>query len=76
MLWRIEVSTRPGYLDVEGHSALSQIHDFGIDAAGEVSFSIIYDVLAEISEDRARLIADALLADPVLNEYKIRRMDR
>ena len=76
MLWRIEVSTRPGYLDVEGHSALSQIHDFGIDAAGDVSFSIIYDVLAEISEDRARLIADALLADPVLSEYRIRRMDR
>jgi phosphoribosylformylglycinamidine synthase len=74
MHWRVEVWTKKGYADVEGHSALSQIRDFGIAAVDNVASSLIYDIVAELDEGKAAVIARELLADSVLNDFTVRKM--
>ena len=74
MHWRIEITTKKGYDDVEGNSVLSQIRDFGIMSVDNVASSVIYDIAADFNERQAALIARELLADSVLNDYSIRKM--
>ena len=74
MHWRIEITTKKGYVDVEGNSVLSQIRDFGIMSVDNVASAVIYDIVSDLDERKAALIAKELLADSVLNEYSIRKM--
>jgi len=74
MHWRIEISTKRCYADVEGNSVLSQIHDFGIASVDRVSSAIIYDIVAALDDHKAAVVARELLADSVLNDYTVKRM--
>ena len=74
MLWRIEITTKGGYADVEGQTVLSQIRDFGIASVHSVSSAVIYDIIAELNEEEMERVAREILADAVLNEYSVTRM--
>lgn len=74
MLWRVEITTKEGYADVEGRSVLSQIRDFGIASVKGVDSAVIYDILAGLDAEDVERIARELLADAVLNDFTVRKM--
>lgn len=81
-LWRVSVAVLPkaGVNDPEGESILGGLHGLGF---GEVQRAragrlFVIDVAAE-SDDaavaRARLMAERLLANPVIEQYAIERVE-
>ena len=71
--WRIEVCNKAGFPDVQGAGVLTDIKEFGINAAEAVQFARVYLIEADFEKDFADRLAKELLADPVCEEYYIGR---
>ncbi|MBW8017351.1 MAG: phosphoribosylformylglycinamidine synthase subunit PurL [Planctomycetes bacterium] len=66
--WRFEVFSKDGFVDVFGAEAAEDIKELGIDSVGEVHFSKVFLIEADIDEAFASRIANELLCDSVSQE--------
>ena len=71
MLWRVEVSIRPGFFDSQGEGIKKGIEDLGILAVTSCSTSQVYYIQGEIPKEDVALISRRLLMDSVTQDYSI-----
>ncbi len=69
MIWRIDVSTRPGLVDPASRGALAALREFGLGEIREVRASQVFLVDADLDRAGAERIARELLTDAVAQDY-------
>ena len=67
---RVEVRLKSHLHDARGLSLVKDIHDLGITTVSRVRVVDIYWLDADLSPERLELVCQALLADPVTQEYQ------
>jgi phosphoribosylformylglycinamidine synthase PurS subunit len=74
----VDVMLKPEILDPQGQAVANALPSLGIDGVSAVRIGkrieIEFDDGVD-AEDRARLIADKLLANPVIEEFRVHRVD-
>ena len=73
--WRFEVFSKDGFVDVHGGEAAVDIKELGIDSVGEVHFSKVFLIEADIDEAFAWRIANELLCDSVSQDCHLGRKE-
>ncbi|MFA4983716.1 MAG: phosphoribosylformylglycinamidine synthase subunit PurL [Candidatus Omnitrophota bacterium] len=71
MLYRIQITERPGIFDAVGSGIARDIRDLGIKAVESVHFAQIYNIEGELSVSDAETIARELLVDRLTQNYII-----
>lgn len=71
MITKIEIGTRPEFVDVLSEGILKDIHDLGFSQVNRVVANHIYYLFGEIANDRIVHICETLLADPITRFYRI-----
>jgi len=71
MQYRIEVIHKQDCKDPAGLAALGDIRDLGIDAVQDVRTIDVFLVDGDITPEHARSLAERLLVDPVVQQYRI-----
>ena len=69
LMFRIEVSVKPRFPDLEGDRLKTDIHDIGITTVKEVRVSDVYFLEGKLDETELERIGRELLADPVFEEF-------
>lgn len=72
MIWRVEVKNKKSIFDSAGEGIKKDIADLGISGVESVEVEQVYIVEGDIREAQIRKIAQALLTDPVTQEYAFR----
>jgi phosphoribosylformylglycinamidine synthase len=73
MVWRIEVSEKPGFYDAAGQNIKHDIRDLGFGGrVTEVKAVQVYLLEGNINEHDVRKICEQLLIDPVTQNYTLR----
>ncbi|MFH1779391.1 MAG: phosphoribosylformylglycinamidine synthase subunit PurL [Candidatus Omnitrophota bacterium] len=72
MIWRVEVKNKKGIFDSTGEGIKKDIADLGISGVESVQVVQIYIIEGDIKKAQIRKIAQALLADPITQEYSLR----
>jgi phosphoribosylformylglycinamidine synthase PurS subunit len=74
----VDVMLKPEILDPQGQAVANALPSLGIDGVSAVRIGkrieIEFDDGVD-ADDRARLIADKLLANPVIEEFRVHRVD-
>jgi len=68
-LFRIEVSVKSGFPDLEGDRLEMDIRDIGITTVEQARVSDVYLMEGELDEAEVRKIGQELLADPVVEDF-------
>jgi phosphoribosylformylglycinamidine synthase II len=68
-LFRIEVAVKAGFPDPKGDSLEMDIRDIGITTVTQARVSDVYLLEGELDEAKVRKIGQALLADPVVEDF-------
>jgi phosphoribosylformylglycinamidine (FGAM) synthase PurS component len=71
MFWKIEVKEKRGIFDAVGEGVKKDILDLGIRSVSDVAFAQAYTITGALSHEQIRTICEALLADPVSQQYEI-----
>ncbi len=71
MQHRIEVIHRPERKDPAGLTALADVRDLGIEGVQDVRAVEVYLLDGDLDEARARRLAEDLLVDPVVEQYRL-----
>ncbi|HNX82205.1 MAG TPA: phosphoribosylformylglycinamidine synthase subunit PurL [Candidatus Omnitrophota bacterium] len=71
MIWKIEVTDKPGIFDAVGAGVLHDIDDLNIHGVSSVRFSQIYFLEGAVDETAVKKICQQLLTDPVTQEFTI-----
>jgi len=69
MIHRIEVFTKPGYLDVHGDNVLADIKQLGIRTVEAAQALRVFLIEGQLEPDQLHRIARELLVDPVSEQY-------
>lgn len=72
MIWRVEVKNKKGIFDSTGEGVKKDIADLGISGVESVQVEQIYIIEGDIKKEQIRKIAQALLTDPITQEYSFR----
>jgi phosphoribosylformylglycinamidine synthase len=72
--WLIEINFKPGVMDAVGLSTLNAIEILGIDGVRSVSTGTKYLIVGNISEEQVEKICQAVLANPLIQNYSYRRI--
>jgi len=75
VIFEIEVFPRPPLKDALGLSALSQARHAGIAGVDDIASSRVYFLKTDVAADQVDRAAQALMADPVSELYRIRAGD-
>lgn len=75
MIYRVDVSTRPGQRDARGEQLRDQIRELGIEGVERVRVSDIYFLEGALDDAMAARVATTLLYDPVVDEATWRAVD-
>ncbi len=70
MQYRIEVIHKQDCKDPAGLSALADIRDLGISAAGDVRVVDVFLVDGDIAVDQVRTLTERLFMDPIVQQYR------
>ncbi len=76
MRYRIEVIDRQHAADPEGGEALHEALELGLTNIGSIHSVRVYILNGDLSESDARLMAERLFVDPVVQQYRICSIDR
>lgn len=71
MIWRVEVWDKDGIPDSAGNSVRSDIVDLKINGVRDVRVTLVYLLEGGLSKDDVETVCRELLADPVVQEYRI-----
>jgi phosphoribosylformylglycinamidine synthase len=71
MRWKIEIREKEGLFDAVGEGVKKDIGDLGIKGVSRVHFSQVYLIEGSVFEDGIRKICEALLVDPITQDYVI-----
>jgi len=71
MIHRVEIRTKEGFSDPHAEGVLTQIHELGIEAVTAARSARLFFLAGELGADEARRVAEELLADPVIEEYRL-----
>ncbi|MEV1288402.1 phosphoribosylformylglycinamidine synthase subunit PurS [Micromonospora sp. NPDC049679] len=73
----VDVMLKPEILDPQGQAVANALPRLGVDDVSSVRIGrrIEIDFVGEADLDRAREIADKLLANPVIEEFSLRVVD-
>jgi len=71
MQWKIEIREKEGLFDAVGEGVKKDIGDLGIKGVSHVQFSQVYLIEGAVFEDGIRKICEALLVDPITQDYVI-----
>ena len=71
--WRFEVFNKPGFSDVHGQRVLEDVAELGIQSVQAVQSAKVFLIEADFDKAFAERVAQALLSDPVCEEYYIGR---
>jgi phosphoribosylformylglycinamidine synthase len=74
MLYRVEVSTRPGFLDARGESLRRQAGALGLVGIAAISVSDLYFLEGDLDDAAVSRLSDTLLYDPVVEQAAIQRL--
>jgi phosphoribosylformylglycinamidine synthase II len=69
LLFRIEVSVKAGFPDPRGDRLKMDIRDIGITTVTQARVSDVYLLEGELDEEEVKRIGQALLADPVVEDF-------
>ena len=72
--WAIEVSYKPGVTDAAGDSVRKGINDLGIKKVSSVKTVQKYILNADLKTEEVDRICRDLLANPVIQTYKFKRI--
>jgi phosphoribosylformylglycinamidine synthase II len=68
MIYRVEVTTKPGFPDAQGASIRRQVRALGIEGIETVAVADLYFLQGDLNEERVRRLIDTLLCDPVVEQ--------
>jgi len=68
MIYRVDVSTRPGNRDARGKRLLLQMEALGIDGVQSISVANLYFLQGDLDVQTVQHIVDTLLHDPLVEE--------
>ena len=73
MIHRIDIRSKEGFGDPHAEGVLAQIRELGIEAGSvrKVRSARLFFLAGELSAGQARQVAEDLLADPVVEQYRI-----
>ncbi|HHH75969.1 MAG TPA: hypothetical protein ENL03_02955, partial [Phycisphaerae bacterium] len=71
MIHRIEIRSKPSFTDPHGESVSMQIRELGISSVDSLGFARLMFLIGDLSKDQAKTIAEELLVDPVIEDYRI-----
>jgi len=71
MIHRIDIRSKEGFGDPHAEGVLAQIRELGIDSVGKVRSARLFFLAGDLSAEQARQAAEDLLADPVIEQYRI-----
>jgi phosphoribosylformylglycinamidine synthase len=71
MVYRVEIRTRQGFLDPHAEGVRHQIGELGIAQPPQVRSARLFFLFGELGEGDARRVAEELLIDPVVEEYRL-----
>ena len=73
MLWKVQISTKPGIFDALADGVKKDIEDLGIKGVRELRITQIYFIEGTLSEPQIVQICENLLCDSVTQEYSYRK---
>ena len=71
MIHRIDIRSKEGFGDPHAEGVFAQIRELGIDAVSQVRSARLFFLAGDLSAEQARQAAEDLLADPVIEQYRI-----
>ena len=71
MIHRIDIRSKEGFGDPHAEGVLAQIRELGIEEVSEVRSARLFFLAGDLSAEQARQAAEDLLADPVIEQYRI-----
>lgn len=71
MYWRIEVKDKEGVFNSSCEGLKAEIKDFGLGEVQDVRIKNVYFLIGSLTQQEARRIAEELLIDSIIQEYKI-----
>jgi phosphoribosylformylglycinamidine synthase subunit PurSL len=71
MIHRIEIRSREGLGDPHAAGVLGEIRELGIESITAVRSARLFFLVGELSSDEAERVARELLADPVVEEFRL-----
>ena len=74
MLYRVEVSTQPGFPDARGESLRAQARALGLTGIAAIAVSDLYFLEGDLDDAAASRLTETLLYDPVVEQAVIQRL--
>ena len=74
MLYRVTVTSAPGQPDLRGAGLRTEIASLGIGGVAEVKTADLYFLEGDLDDEAVERLAQALLADPVVQRYRWERI--
>ncbi|MBU1726727.1 MAG: phosphoribosylformylglycinamidine synthase subunit PurL [Candidatus Omnitrophica bacterium] len=71
MLYKIEITDKPGIFDAVGEGIKKDILDLGISSVKDVHFAQVYTLEGNISDGDLKQICEELLVDKIVQEYEL-----
>ncbi len=71
MIHRIDIRSKEGFGDPHAEGVLAQIRELGIASVSAVRSARLFFLAGDLSAEQARQAAEDLLADPVIEQYRI-----
>ncbi|MFC1703300.1 phosphoribosylformylglycinamidine synthase subunit PurL [Candidatus Omnitrophota bacterium] len=71
MIWRVEISDKPGVFDAVGEAVKKDIEDLGIYNVRDVRFAQLYFITGKISQEQITVIARELLVDSITQTFRV-----
>ena len=74
MLWEVAIQPAAGTIDREGERALAEAHALGLRSIRTIRSGRSFLIEAGADQDQVRRLADAVLVDPVVESFVLRRL--
>jgi len=71
MTYRVEIRPKEGFGDPHAEGVLHQLRELGIESVTAVRSARLFFLYGDLTDDQARKVAEDLLIDPVVEEYRL-----
>ena len=75
MCWEVRISYKPGVQDSEGESTLMGLRTLGFEEIEDVHTSEVYVIKGDYTREEVDDMCRRLLANPVSQDYEIRKLE-
>jgi len=71
MIYRVEIRSKQGFGDPHAETVFHQVRELGMDSVASVRSARLFFLIGELGDADVVRIADELLIDPVVQEYRV-----